>query len=316
MHQIIIAVFGCFLGFFSHLFAVEGRIAQVNGIEIWYETFGNFQDPAMLLIMGTGGQGILWPQKLCNQIADEGFYVIRFDNRDTGQSTSISYRNTPYDLNDMALDAIGLLDHLQIAKGHVVGASMGGAIAQLMAAHFPERICSITLLGSSYDFVPLMNAFTGASFGYSPLSGPKDGYVKWMHSVVKNPKPSKEEKFQLILKGWEISNGRGVPFENQIFEDLVYQALEREDNPEGVFNHVLALNASLYHMKEVQHLIQAPALVIHGSEDPIVPIDHGQALAEAIRGAKLLEVKGMGHFVHSSFYDLIIEAIKSHVRSV
>ncbi len=130
----------------------EGKV-KANNIDIWYEDFGNSSDPTVLLIMGAGGQGIMWNMELINGIVNAGYHVIRFDNRDTGLSTWIDdYDATPYALEDMAADAIGLLDALAIEKAHVIGGSMGGMICQLMAIHYPDRILSLTSWMSSYCF--------------------------------------------------------------------------------------------------------------------------------------------------------------------
>ena len=123
----------------------ESNIAHANGIDIWYETFGTPTDPAYLLITGGGGcQGILWPTYFCERLAKEGFYVIRYDNRDSGFSTCFDFNTNPYTLSDIAKDAIGLLDFLRIEKAHVFGLSMGGLVAKIMAAHYPQRIFSIS----------------------------------------------------------------------------------------------------------------------------------------------------------------------------
>jgi pimeloyl-ACP methyl ester carboxylesterase len=296
-------------------FVGQEGIAEGNDVELWYETFGDERDPALLLIMGCAGQGILWPQELCERLATEHFYVIRYDNRDTGYSSSVDYDKCPYSLLDMAQDAISLFDHLNILKAHVVGTSMGGSIAQLMAAYFPERVSSLTLIATTFDYTPIMNAVMGTPLEHSDLSEPTSTYINWFYSLIESLDKSGEEKFNIRLEGWKIANGSAVSFEISLYEELVSQTLKREAHPERGFNHFFAMRASLDQLKRIGLSINTPTLVIHGSQDPVLPIDHGRALAQMIAGAKLIEVEGMGHCFHSSFYPLLIENLKMHTRA-
>ncbi len=132
----------------------QPTVVQTNGLELWTESFGDNKHPTILLIMGSGSQGVLWPQSFCEQLALQGYYAIRYDHRDTGLSSSIHYQDHPYTLLDLAKDALGILDYYQIEQAHLVGASMGGSVSMLLAAHYPERVASLALLMSTMDLRP------------------------------------------------------------------------------------------------------------------------------------------------------------------
>lgn len=304
--------FNAFLFVFTAL-AAEEHIAKVNGIEIWYETFGQKENPAVLLIMGSGGQGVLWPKNLCEIMAKENLYVIRYDNRDTGHSSYIDYRKQPYNLMDMALDATALLTHLKIRSTHIIGASMGGAIAQLIAVHFPRRVLSLTLISSSYEFGNAITAFQGIPPVNPLLSSPDMAYIEWIYSLMKKPAKTFEEKLDQQLQGWEIINGRECPFDKDVMKELVELSLKRDANTESMVNHFNAIKASLEQVRHAPYLIKAPTLVIHGTKDPVFGLDHGLALAEAIENSKFLVLEGMGHAINSSFFNIGITKVIDHI---
>ncbi|MBA3814177.1 MAG: alpha/beta hydrolase [Alphaproteobacteria bacterium] len=183
------------------LAAFEQKVIQTNGLEFWTETFGKRENPALVLIMGSGGQGLLWPQKFCEELADKGgFFVIRYDNRDVGLSSTIDYQKSPYTLLDMAKDAVAILDDYDIRKAHVVGMSMGGPIAMLMEAHFPDRVASLTLMATTSDMRSNFAALQGKP-SPSPLSPPQPVIVEWVKSYVANPPKTLDEKVEKFLEG-------------------------------------------------------------------------------------------------------------------
>ena len=136
-------------------------IASVNTINTWYETFGKKNNPALLLIMGACTQGILWTTEFCELLSARGFFVIRYDHRDVGLSTYFNFEKEPYDLLDMAKDAVGLLDYLKISSAHLLGLSIGGPIAELISIHFSDKVLTLTLIATSYDFRPMNRAYAG-----------------------------------------------------------------------------------------------------------------------------------------------------------
>lgn len=308
MSQIKLSLAVCFQLVVTFGFSQE-RIIPANSIEICAETFGESHHSPLLLIMGGGCQGIMWPQEFCEKLAGNGFFVIRYDNRDTGLSSAIDYDQNPYDLMDMAKDAVGILDYFGIEQAHIVGTSMGGLIAQFMAAYFPERVKTATLLSTSNDFSPLLDAFEGKA-NNSSLSKPKDSYLSWMRSIIKNSAQTDQEKMAQHLEGWKILNGSSVKFDEDLYKKLIAQQLNRMKNPSGVGHHISAMQASLEQAKIALNLIKTHTLIIHGTEDPIFALDHGQALQKAVAGSKLVVLEGMGHNLNTRFYDAIISNIK------
>lgn len=298
--------------FSAHVFASSGQIAQANGIEIWYETFGEKKDPALLLVMGGCSQGILWPVELCEQFADKGFYVIRYDHRDMGLSSCIDFEKTPYDLLDMAMDAVGLLDFLRISKAHVFGMSMGGPITELMAVYFPERVHTITLMATSPDFRPMNLAFAGLPAELDSLSGPSEEYLRLANEILKFPPNTEEEKLEQRVAIWHFLNGNIIPLEENGTREIQQQFLSRHRYSEGFLNHIQATRDSEELVRIVPYLVKVPTLIFHGSEDPIFLPDHGAALANIISGSKYIYLEGMGHVPNPYFFDLLAEEIKSH----
>jgi len=296
--------------FFSHARAHDGQIANVNGIKIWYETFGQKKNPAFLLIMGGCCQGILWPSEFCQRLADEGFFVIRYDNRDTGLSSCFDFEKHPYSLLDMTKDAIGLLDHLKINRAHVFGLSMGGPIAQLMAVHYPQRILSIALVATSCEFRPMNLAYAGLPAEENSLSRPKDVYLKWMQEFQQNIPQNPEEALEQRLVCWRILSGSVVPFEEDRYRELHRLFLDRQKYPEAMKNHLFVCKNSEELIRSVSSQVRVPTVIFHGSEDAIFPIDHGEKLSQTIPRSKFIPVHGLGHILNCAFYDLLIKELK------
>jgi pimeloyl-ACP methyl ester carboxylesterase len=301
----------CIFLFFSiSLIAGEGQIASANGIEIWYETFGQKDHPPLLLIMGGCCQGIMWPSEFCERLAEEGFYVIRYDHRDTGYSTCFDSDKNPYNLMDLMKDALGLLDALKVKKAHLCGLSMGGPIAELLAVHYPERVETITLIATSCDFRPMNLAYQGLPAEEGTLTRTKDVYLSWMNKFLAGPPKNQEEALEQRMSCWHILNGSVIPFEEDRYEELHRLFLSRSRYPESIKNHVLVCLNSEELVKTAPGQVKVPCLIIHGTEDPILPPDHGEALAKAISGSEFLLVQGMGHVPNCHFYDLMIKGIK------
>lgn len=293
----------------------DGNIAQSNGIDIWYETFGNKTDPALLLIMGGLGQGILWPTEFCRQLAGSGFFVIRYDHRDAGYSTCFDFEKAPYNLLDMAKDAVGLLDYLKISKAHLCGLSMGGPIAELISVHYPERVLTLTLIATSCDLRPSSLAYDEQYPVDITLSRPKKIYLDWMHQFLKFPPQSFAEQVRQRVECWRILNGSVVPFDEQQNREMHSQFLVRMRHPESLTNHLVAIKNSFEMIQSAPLQVKAPTLIIHGSEDPIFPPDHGEALSKLIPQARYLFVKGLGHIFGSYFYGFLVQEINQHVKS-
>ena len=297
----------------ASLFAQE-QIVSANGIEMWVETFGEKKDPPLLLVMGSFCQGILWPTEFCEKLAAEGFYVIRYDHRDSGLSTCFDFEKDPYDLLDMAKDGMALLDALEVEKAHLFGFSMGGPIAELMSVYFPGRVMTLTLIATSCDFKTGTLAFDGVAVDGAGLSLPKEIYVSWLQQFLNSPPQTREEAIERRLGAWSILNGSVVPFDAELYREIEERFWDRVKHPESITNHLLAIKRSFERVQNVPHLVRVPTLVIQGMEDVIFPPDHGVALAGAIAGSELLELEGFGHMMTPHFYDFLIKKIKEHTQ--
>ena len=282
---------------------------QANGIDIWYEEFGERSNPAVLLIMGAGCQGIMWPTQFCEQLASWGLHVVRYDHRDMGESSSVDFEADPYDLAVLAEDAVGLLDALAIERAHLFGQSMGGPVAELVAGAYPERVESLTLVATSCDFEPGIRAFEGEPLEAGMLSPPWPRYVAWRNGCLAHPPQTLDEQVKAMLDGSRLLSGDPASFDEELYGQLHRQALSRQ-NPATFGNHLLAIKRSLDLVREAPVKVAAPTLIIHGSLDPVFPPDHGVALAGAIPHARLMQVEGMGHILNPAFYDLWIEALQ------
>jgi pimeloyl-ACP methyl ester carboxylesterase len=277
---------------------------RVGEIEICYETFGDPGDPAILLIMGLGTQMLAWHEDFCTQLADHGYFVIRHDNRDIGRSTHLDGapvpslvqlarrdRNSPYTLADMAGDSIGVLDHLGIEQAHIVGASMGGMIAQTLAIRYPQRALSLVSIMSN----------TGSFWSGQPALA--------MYAVLLKPSPRDRERF--IEHGVEMFTkigGSGYEPDIEDLRDIATRSYDRGHDPRGSQRQLWAIVADRDRTPDLRRL-KLPATVIHGAEDKLVRPSGGRTTANAIPGATLLEIQGMGHGLPRGAWPQIVGAI-------
>jgi pimeloyl-ACP methyl ester carboxylesterase len=286
----------------------EESIAKVGDIEIAYDTFGDPSDPPMLLIMGLGAQMIRWDDVFCEQLASRGRWVIRFDNRDVGLSTKFDNAGVPnviglmqgeavevpYKLKDMAEDAIGLLDTLGIESADVVGASMGGMIAQTMAIHFPERVRTLTSIMSSTGNPNL------------PQPTPEA-----MSVLLTPPVSSRDEYIKNSIEAARVLHGSKYPLNEEYIRNYSEHSFDRCYNPAGVARQFGAIIASGSRQEALKN-VKIPTLVIHGDADPLVSIEGGKDTANSILGAKLLIIEGMGHSIPIEAVPQILQAILLH----
>jgi pimeloyl-ACP methyl ester carboxylesterase len=292
-------------------------MAQVdaNSIQIEYETFGEPDSPALLLIIGLAGQLIAWDEKLCQQLAQQGHYVIRFDNRDAGLSSKIEEAgvpdimqtieaqmkgetiNPPYTIEDMADDAVGLLDALGIEKAHICGMSMGGMIAQTIAINYPKRVLSLISI-------------------YSRTGDPEEPQPKpeAMEFLFAPPPEEREEYIDYGIKLFSTISGPGFPYDEGWLRNFVAQSYDRAYNPEGSARQLVAIMAQKNRRPALKSL-STPTLVIHGVDDPLVLVEGGKNTAADIPGAKLMIIDGMGHDLpHGGAWPQIIDAIVDHTH--
>src|ERR1700676_2889512 len=292
----------------------QPQIARANGIDLCYEIFGDPAAEPVLLIMGLGAQMVHWDDDFRRQLAARGFRVVRFDNRDIGQSSKLSGGKrltalemlklrflkipiqAPYRLHDMAEDTVGLMDVLGIKSAHLVGASMGGMIAQEIAISFPQRVRSLTSIMST----------TG-----DPKVPPPTREASAM--LMAPPPATKEEYFERFAQTWKILRVGSFPQDEALDRARAERTFERGLNPAGVGRQPRAILAS-GSRKERLRAVKAPTLVIHGTVDPLVRPEGGKDTAASIPGAKLLMIEGMGHALPIPMWPQIIDAIDKHAH--
>ena len=289
---------------------------KANGIDIHYEELGQPSDPAMLLIMGFGAQLTLWPDELVEALAGHGFRVIRYDNRDIGLSHKFDgvkapglvkmtlmskiglTPRVPYTLADMAADGIGLLDALEIESAHIVGASMGGMIAQHVAAKYPERCLSFTQVFSTTGHPKLPAARKEA-----------------LQALVTRPKSTQEEA--LVDHGIYLARTIGspaYPSPEDRLRERVLTSVRRSFYPEGPTRHLSAIVADGDRSAMLRD-VRVPTLVLHGEDDPLVPCEGGRHTAECIPGAKLRTIPGWGHDLPLDLVDDLASEIAGHAKA-
>ncbi|MER9233486.1 alpha/beta fold hydrolase [Mesorhizobium sp. M0622] len=268
--------------------------------EIVSQTFGDPAHPAVLLIMGAMASMLWWPEAFCRKLAGEGRFVIRYDNRDTGRSTKYAPGEPPYTFDDMAGDAIRVLDDHGIRKAHVVGMSMGGMIAQLAALKYPSRVISLTVISSS----PL-------GIDTSHLPGTTEAYR--MHSAegAKVDWSDRRQAIDFIVKDARALAGTAHTFDEQRTRAFVEQDYDRSGGFLSATNHFM-LKGGGQDWKGRLRDMKTPLLVVHGTDDPIFPVEHGAALADAVAGARLVRIEGGGHELHPDDWAAIVDAIVTH----
>ena len=284
--------------------------AKANGIEIEYETAGDKGDPALLLVMGLGAQLTIWPDAFFHGLATQGFFVIRYDNRDTGLSTDFGSWgvpniadafqklmsgkkvDTPYLVKDMAADAIGLLDALGIDKAHMVGASMGGMIVQTVAALWPERTRSMVSIMST-----------------SGRPGLPPGKPEALAMLTAQPEgPSREQRVKYGIKLRQTIAGAGYPPAEAELRAFVEKNVDRRWYPEGGARQYLSIIASGDRV-EMLKKIKVPTLVLHGEDDPLLPVECGRDVARLVPAAEIQTYPGWGHDFPKGMIPTVIERI-------
>lgn len=268
--------------------------APCNGIEIYYETFGKPENPAILLIMGLDAQLIMWSENLILPLVEAGYYVIRFDNRDIGHSTWMNdqwHRTKPYTLEDMAQDTVELLDFLNIKKAHIMAVSMGGMIAQRIAISHSERVLTLALtMTSGYVLNPTVTPIYKGKF----LRQLVPYFLKRIS--IKNRFTHPKISVENYIKTYRFLAGRKFPFNKEYFNEIFTHGIEirKGQNPQARYQQFCAIAASGSRLKEL-HKINVPTLVLHGTADPLVPPIHAKIYAPLIPNAKLVWLEDIGH---------------------
>lgn len=291
------------------------RYLMANGLRLAYQEYGAPENPAIILIMGLGTQMIAWPEALCQGLADCGYRVIRFDNRDIGLSQKIEtakaislpaiwLKNTlrmplsvPYTLRDMAADTIGLLDALDIQQAHWVGASMGGMIAQILAAQYPARTLSLTSIMSTSGN-PDMPAIN----------------LRVLRQLLSRPSQENEEAYlKHALKTWALIGSPDYPPQQEELSERILASVRRSYYPTGFKHHLAAIYES-GDRRGLLRRINAPTLVIHGKADVLVPVEGGIDTASHIKQAQLKLINGMGHDLPKELIPRFVRFIDAHLK--
>ena len=314
----------------------KGQTSPLNGIDIWWQTHGDPKNSPVLLIMGLNSNSKVWSEDLIQNLVEEDFYVVVYDNRDIGKSSWVTKEPflisfikilptfvieafvdsifdfifddegrfnmeaapAEYNLNDMALDGLSLLDHLNLKEANVVGASMGGMIAQVMALNYPKRVSTLTAI------------MTTPGFDTQGLSGPNEVFkIAMKESFVLNLLEKEEEALFVIERAL---TGSRFSFNENSFKEKAKKRIEQGINTSNA--QTAAVGASPNRFNRLKE-IAMPTLIIHGTEDPLIPIDHGILLADNIVGAKKLILKGVGHEIPDELLSEIIPVMSAHFKS-
>ena len=315
----------------------EGNFSKINGLDIWWNSFGNPRDPAVLMIMGLNSNSKVWSEKFIQGLVDKDLHVIIFDNRDIGKSTWVTEEPglisfikilpnflkeyfvefifgfifneegkfnmenpapAEYNLSDMANDGVMLLDNMGIGEAHIIGASMGGMIAQVLALEYPERVKSLTLF------------FTTPGFDTPGLSGPSDRFKKSMKESFILNLNGKEEEALLVTE--RSLRGSRFPFDEELF---IREAKIRLEQGINISNAQIAAVGASPNRAISLKLIKKPTLVIHGAEDPLIPVDHGIYLYDNIPNSKKLILDGVGHEIPDQLLPEIIPSILGNFQN-
>jgi pimeloyl-ACP methyl ester carboxylesterase len=277
---------------------VAERMIQANGVELCTEPFGDPADPPILLVMGIGASMLWWEEGFCRMLADGGRFVVRYDHRDTGGSVTYERGRPGYSGADLVADAAGVLDAYELPAAHVVGVSAGGALAQLLALDFPDRVLSLVLMSTS----PAVS--TGRA-----LPPPTEEFMRFA-AAVEVDWSDPESVIEYLVDYSRVLAGGRRPFDEAALRALARRDVERARDFAAARNHDLLPDDERSH-KPVSS-ISARALVIHGTADPMFPIEHGEALAQEIAGSRLLRLEGAGHGVDRADWDAIVGAILDH----
>jgi pimeloyl-ACP methyl ester carboxylesterase len=278
----------------------QERFIKSEGVDICTEHFGDPANAPILLIMGATASMVWWDAEFCERLADQGFYVIRYDNRDVGKSTTYPSGESHYSTLDLAEDVLAVMNGHDLPSAHLVGMSLGGMLAQLVAIQHPERVNTITLIASGiWDDKSELPGIDPAVLAYHASAGNLD----W---------ENEEKVIDYMVGGWRILNGSRHQFDEKRTIQLAWAELKRANNLLSMFNHSYLKGGEELYGRSSE--IKAPALIIHGTEDKVLPFQHALELQKTIPNATLLEIKGAGHEIHPLDWDLIIGTIAKHAR--
>ena len=276
------------------------KIIRFNDVHICTESFGDINNPTILLIMGATASMIYWEEEFCKSLSNQGFHIIRYDNRDVGKSITYEYGHPEYTFEDLADDAIQVLDAYKVDKAHIVGMSMGGIITQIIALKHPSRVLTISLIMTS---------------NFDSSLPKKDSKITEALSELKIRNwQNKDEVVEYFIKKSKVLIGSKHIFDEEKIRRLNEEEFDRASNLQSMENHGFIKGWGSYLSRTNE--INAPTLVIHGTEDPIIPYEHGIHLSEVIPNAALVTLEGTGHELHHNDWDEIINVISKHAANL
>ncbi|MEM7016646.1 MAG: alpha/beta hydrolase [Pseudomonadota bacterium] len=271
---------------------MNDKMIAANGIEIRTESFGDSHGTPLLLVMGASAPGVYWPERFIQHFVDAGCFVIRYDNRDTGRTTCREFAAHPYTLDDMAKDAVAVMDGYNLQTAHVAGASMGGMIVQTLAIQHRARLRSATIIMST----PLAGGGDPAALSTEELPGADQAWTEKMMALAMQPSGGRDDDIERKIKQFELLAGSIEAFDEDEQRRIATIEVDQANDLNMAMNHSMAIASS--HPADRRPLLaelDLPTLVIHGTEDPILPYPHGVAIAETIPNAELLTLERAGH---------------------
>jgi pimeloyl-ACP methyl ester carboxylesterase len=274
------------------------RMIEANAVELCTESFGNSADPPILLVGGIGASMLWWDEDFCRRLAQGGRFVIRYDHRDTGRSVTYEPGRPEYTSADLVTDAVAVLDAYGIAAAHAVGVSAGGAFAQLLALEFPDRVLSLVLISTS-----------PATRGQRGLPSATERYRRFLANTTVDWS-EEDSVIEYLVAYARVLAGGERRFDEAAMRELVRRDVERAHSIAASENHGLLAEGDV--PSDPLSSIAVPTLVIHGTADPMFPLEHGQAVAEEIPVARLLPLEGAGHGVERADWETLVGAILAH----
>lgn len=286
-------------------------LVETNGVEICTEAFGDPASPALVLINGACSSMIRYPVELCRQLESGGLYVIRYDPRDIGRSSSFPPGRPPYDMRDLADDLMALLDAYAVERAHLAGASSGGMVAQLAALRNPERVRSLTLLISAPEVPAAAHAVHEATTG-KPATAPGDAFLERVQRLANVDWKVRADALRAFVDEAHLVAGSRFPVDEAEIETWAPLEYDRQrDILSFRYNFPIAETRTPAWRSSLAQIV-APTLVIHGTEDPVLPHANAVAMAREIHGAKLISIEGMGHELPRAAWPVIVTAMREH----
>lgn len=275
------------------------RLIKIDNVEICAESFGDPKDAPILLMMGATASMLWWDAEFCERLAAEKRFVIRYDNRDVGRSTAYQAGAPDYTIEDLAADAFGVLDAYGIEKAHLVGMSLGGLIAQIMILRNPERVLTATIIASSV-------------FGAEnpDVPGIDDKILEYFEKVGTVDWSDERAAADFIVGNWRLQTGTRHEFDERSAYNLAEAEVKRARNLPAMFNHAQLGGGEQYLDRAGE--IKVPALIVHGTKDPVNSFEHAKIMVEEFENAELLTIENGGHEIHRRDWDIFIKGIAEH----